>query len=104
MKTENNSTFPKILTRALYKIDGFDVRKTVKLESDLKKDLNLNDVDIVQIMMDLEHKYNIHMSYDYNKPVYTVDDLRKKFYLALSTKTNDIRKNPILRTKANERY
>lgn len=89
MNTTTNSTFPKILTRALYKIDGYDLRKTVNLESELKHDLNLNDVDIVQIMMDLERKYNIHMSYDYKNPVYTVDDLRKKFYLALSTKTKE---------------
>ena len=83
--------FSKILTRALYKVDGYDIRKNknIKPETKLKQDLNLNNVDIVQIMMDLERKYNIHISYDYKKPIYTVDDLRRKFYLALSTKTKE---------------
>ena len=79
----DNAKFLKILTRALYNIDGFDQKIDIKPESDLKKDLNLDDVDITQIIMILESKYGVNISDDYRINIHTVKDLNKVFNIAL---------------------
>jgi len=75
--------------RALYNLTDYSMAPNTQIKSEtlLFEDLNLNEVDIVEILMRLDFKYNIHMPYNPKKRYRTVGAIGKAFYAELAKQT-----------------
>jgi len=92
MKTRNISEIEfvtKVFPRTLNKVSGFDMRfapNVIKPNTLLRKDLNLDSCDTMQIIVALEEKYNISLSNVFPNNMVNVGDVYKSLKTEVSHK------------------
>lgn len=84
--------FSVILKRALHTLDDYDVKSDTNITSKtkLREDLNLDSLDIINVIMRLEQKYNIDGLDDNYFKMLTVADLNKSFTESMIKKQSKI--------------
>ena len=84
--------FSVILKRALHTLDDYDVKSDTNITSKtkLREDLNLDSLDIINVIMRLEQKYNIDRLDDNYYKMLTVDDLNKSFTESMIKKQSKV--------------
>ena len=82
----------KVFKRALRKLPDYNVDKmTITIDSKIHEDLNLNSLDIVQTVMELEHKYDISIDFNRASDFQTVNDVYKSVIDALTIKNKEVK-------------
>lgn len=84
--------FSVILKRALHTLDDYDVKSDTNITSKtkLREDLNLDSLDIINVIIRLEQKYNIDGLDDNYYTMLTVADLNKSFTESMIKKQSKI--------------
>lgn len=78
-------TKENIETRILTILKDFDIEESIVLNSDFVKNLGLDSLDVVELIMSIEKDFNITITDDEAEKINTLEDAVKLVYDKLTT-------------------
>lgn len=70
-----NQEILSVVKTAIIKVDENVRLKDIREDSSLRDDLGFDSLDVVSLIMEVEHKYNITIADDESETIATVSDL-----------------------------